>query len=406
MKVLLVNPNRYSESHRVPLGLLSLATVCKQSGYDVHVLDADLLNLEAKQIPNYTDGADAVGITAMTPVFPEAGRIAREIKRECGIPVAIGGVHASIFPEQILNTGLFTAVAVGEGEPLIRDIIEWCVGGNPPRVFNASSHKSQIPVPDYSLIDIKAYRPRYPHGTREPWTCVQTSRGCPYRCTFCSKAVFGKQYRSQPPEIAMQTLTNLAVFYGIKDITFYDDDWSLDSKRAMELCNLMEDLKLTWTCEARVTSVNVPVLVSMKDAGCRLICYGIESGDQSILNLLQKDITLKQIQDAIFITHMAGIETAGYFMLGCPGETKESVRRTLQFAQDLKLCHAQFSVCNPLPGSALYLEYLQAHTVPSYSDARYLGGCDLPVPFASDELPADYILKAVEEGNAIFGGRV
>jgi len=187
--------------------------------------------------------------------------------------------------------------------------------------------------------------------------------------------------------------------HGINDITFYDDEFVIDKRRMMTVCDGIRELDITWTCEARVDQVNAEVLRSMKAAGCRLINYGIESGNQRILDTLRKHTTIGRIREAVESTLEAGIGAAGYFMLGCPGETKESMSETLNFSRDLNLTHAQFSICTPLPGSEMYSQYIENG---GEVIDRYLGGDDCKVAFVSEELSAEDIIQAVNQGNGLF----
>jgi radical SAM superfamily enzyme YgiQ (UPF0313 family) len=175
----------------------------------------------------------------------------------------------------------------------------------------------------------------------------------------------------------------------------------MDKARVIDICTwlLTNRVELLWTCESRVNITNRDMLELMAIAGCRMIYYGIESGNQTILNKLHKAQSLNQVRHAVTVTQAAGIKAAGYFMLGCPGETKETMQQTIDFAKELKLDHAQFSVCSPLPGSMLYKQYISlGYQVPDWSNFKYLGAGDKPM-FTSKELPKEDIENAVREAN-------
>lgn len=401
----------------MPLGLLSVGTVIKNAGHEVEIIDADLLDLTPEQVLPLVKDADIVGLTAMTPSYPEAVAIANLITDAYPKKwTIIGGVHASIFPKQVSDTKLFNAVVVGPGESsilrVLRDIIHH--PDRRPTVYSPIEQKTALGIPnnelfklipDYSLVDVLAYKPRYPHGVRDNWTIASTSRGCPWGCTFCSKAVFGHRYRYMPPGNVIQLLTDLYNDYGIRDITFYDDEFTISADRTNGLCSELFDsgLDITFTCESRIDSILKPALSLslLKDAGCRLIYFGIESGNQSILNTLNKRTTLPQIREAIAMTQDAGIQAAGYFMFGAPGETKETIKETIDFSRSLNLDHAQFSTCSPLPGSKLYDEYVKTHDIHNWQDFQYLSKSS-KVMFTTDELTADYLEKVTEEANAYY----
>jgi len=191
----------------------------------------------------------------------------------------------------------------------------------------------------------------------------------------------------------MQTLVQQ---HGVRDVTFYDDEFTLDGKRVVTLCNLLTaaPLDLTWTCEARVTSLALEGWQLMKAAGCRLVFFGIESGDQGILDTLRKGFTLDDVRRAVATVQSAGIKAAAYFMLGCPGETVQSIYRTLDFAEEIGLDHAQFSVCAPLPGSALWEQYADKDDPTA---GLYLGDGMYPLLVPADM--AHEVMSAVSEGN-------
>lgn len=400
MKIVFVNPNRYAGYAKPPLGLLSVATVCKKTGHSVKILDADLLNLTPYGVAHYAQGADLVGITAMTPLIGEAIAIAKAVKSGSQIPVIIGGVHATIFPQEL--TKAFDAVVCGEGEGSVLNLLADLKGGKLKDIYYAdhSVDYNSLPLPDYSLLDLSAYHPRHPHAAREPWTTVSTSRGCPFACTFCSQAVFGRQYRALSAKRTADLLKMLVKTHGVCDITFYDDEFTIDSWRVYDLCDHIQDLDLTWTCEARADLVSKSILRTMRQAGCRLIYFGIESGNQEVLDGLNKHIRLEQVELAVRQTQEAGIKAAGYFMLGCPGETPQTMQETIDFATGLHLDHAQFSACSPLPGSRLYDQYVKDQ-IPDWSAFQYLS----PSPkflLTNNGLTADDIETAVERANSYW----
>jgi radical SAM superfamily enzyme YgiQ (UPF0313 family) len=185
---------------------------------------------------------------------------------------------------------------------------------------------------------------------------IITSRGCPYRCIFCSKAVFGKKYRGNSPAYIVDEIRFLKERFGVKEIKFYDDVFTLDRKRVVAICMQLKEqgMDIPWTCETRVNLVDEELLRVMRDAGCYMIEYGVESGNQRILNNLKKDISLEQAIKAFKLTHETGIETVAYFMIGSPEETPETIKETIEFAKKLDPDFIQFSTTTPYPGTELY----------------------------------------------------
>lgn len=404
MKILLINPNPLNKWAKPPLGLLSIGTICKKAGHEVAIWDAgiDLRPIDERFLmPSYSWAEnvlgeyDVIGITAMTVQIDRALNIAQFLKKRVDKPLIIGGVHASIFPQQLYDTRLFDAVVVGEGEESILSILNDIKNISP---IYETEKPVAIPILDYSLIDISAYKPRYPHGIRSNWTTAQTSRGCPYSCTFCCN-IFGHKYRYMPVEDVITMLWKLCYEHDVRDITFYDDEFTLNKERVLELCTSMATIKfdLTWSCESRVDMLDMELLEVMKRAGCRLIYLGIESGNQAILDKLNKRISLQQVMEAVSLIRKAGIQAAGYFMLGCPGETKQTMQETIFFASELQLDHAQFSVCSPLPGTALFKENGGNY---NWNEYQYLA--NVPKVICDTELAYEEIEEAVNQSNLVF----
>ncbi|MBI2979877.1 MAG: radical SAM protein [Chloroflexi bacterium] len=229
------------------------------------------------------------------------------------------------------------------------------------KVISTPARKSptdidSLPFLAYHLLPWQKYRPHPPHGRALPFAALVTSRGCPYHCAYCSKPVFGNRFLAQSPERVIAEVSYLKERFGIKEIAFYDDVFTLNKKRAHAIADslVQKGVKLFWTCEARVNLVDKELLRHIRQAGCYAIAYGIESASPEILKTLHKDITLAQVAEAISSSREAGLQTIGYFMLGSPGETPETIKQTIQFARKLKLDFAQFSVTMPFPGTELY----------------------------------------------------
>jgi radical SAM superfamily enzyme YgiQ (UPF0313 family) len=185
-----------------------------------------------------------------------------------------------------------------------------------------------------------------------------TSRGCPYRCIFCDKSIFGSKWRARSPKNVLDEMEQIVKDLKIQSIIIYDDLFTLDKERVKEICQgiLERDLQFEWKCEGRADRVDAEMLSRMKKAGCTLIAYGVESGNQIGLDYLQKGITLSQIRRAFKLTHQAGIKPMAYFILGIPVETFAEGLKTIRFAKELNPDYAQFSILSPYQGTKLYDE--------------------------------------------------
>ena len=359
MKIALINPNINGEYPQPPLGLLSVAASCIQHGDDVMLIDANAHKLPAKKVIEQIECVDMVGITATSLSYPVALELAKDIKSEYHKVLILGGIYATLFPEEIIKDGIFDAVVVGEGEKVM------------PLIKQKGIYKSDVPVDldelpplPYHLLD--GFRPRIAYGKHQPFMPILTARGCPFKCSFCSNPVFGNKYRAMRVDRVMAEINLLRQNYGVKEIKIYDDIFTLDKDRACEISHFIGN-RLAWSCMTRVNMVNRPVLAAMQSGGCYSIAYGLESGDADILKSISKNTTLEQAEQAVRYTKEVGINVIGYFMLGAPGETFETIDKTVNFAIELGLDHAQFSIATALPGSELYNLVPEALRANSYA---------------------------------------
>ena len=415
LKIALVNPNQSAAYSQPPLGLALIAAVLEREGYQVTVLDANALNLQPEAVVPLVSNADIIGLTAMTPTINTAIAIARHLKKAYpDLPIVLGGAHATLLPEETLTTAPEIDIIVrGEGEETIIELLRALeykqplskiagisyrkdgeVVSNPARSRNIDL--DSLPFLAYHLLPWRRYKPHPPHGRSLPFAAIITSRGCPYRCSYCSKPIFGNKFRGQSPERVVEEVAYHKSKFGIKEFAFYDDVFTLNKKRAYAIADeiIRRRLKIHWTCEARVNLVDKELLRHIKHAGCYSIAYGIESGSQEILNTLDKDISLEQVEEAVRLSREVDLQTIGYFMIGSPGESPETIRQTIHFAKKLKLDFAQFSVTTPFPGTKLYNLYLDGRkddNIPWESFVYAGSGGDIAPVFESSLLNRDDI---------------
>ena len=410
LKVSLINPFQYGRYAQPPMGLALLAAVLEKEGYPASVIDANVLRLGPEAVVTLATETDVIGLTAMTPTIGAALSIARYLKQaKPDLTIILGGTHATLLPEETLtNAPEVDIIASGEGERTIVRLLKAIehnqalddipgisyrkdgkVISNPPPAANIDM--DSLPFLAYHMLPWPKYKPHPPHGRAHPFAAIITSRGCPYQCSYCSKPVFGSKFRAQTPKRVVSEISYYQKRFGIKELAFYDDVFTLDTKRAYAVADeiLSAGLKIDWTCETRVNLVDKELLRHMKQAGCYAIAYGLESASPDILSTLSKDITLEQAEAAVRLSQEVGLQTIGYFMLGSPGESPETINQTIQLAKRLKLDFAQFSVTTPFPGTRLYDLYLngkQADNIP-WESFVYAGtnGPVTPV-FTSDQL--------------------
>jgi anaerobic magnesium-protoporphyrin IX monomethyl ester cyclase len=213
----------------------------------------------------------------------------------------------------------------------------------------------RIPFPARAMLPNEQYirygKKKYGYSI----TTVMSTRGCPYRCEFCSNVVFGGSYRERSPENVVDEI-EAALRLGYERISFADDVFTLNCRRVLNVCEEIRrrGLQFQWECLGRVDTLDYSTALEMKRAGCKRIYFGIESGKDQILKLMNKKITTEQARCAVEAAHRAGLETGAFFILFYPGETDETVLSTLRFATSLPLDYLGLSMPYPLPGTALY----------------------------------------------------
>jgi anaerobic magnesium-protoporphyrin IX monomethyl ester cyclase len=378
VKVALISPKWNQMVNSYPsLGLAYLAAALEQHGHEARVYDFGLdpdrpLEQEVQDVLAF--GPSLVGLTSMTSAYHSIAATLDLLRAGTQVPVVIGGPHATVFPERTLRecAGLDYLV-VGEGEETLLELVEVIEGRRDAGTVAGLCYRRDGQVlrnPDRPLIrDLDALPlparhlfqlNRYPLFTRAGgrMLTVLTSRGCPYNCSYCFKGIVGRTYRQRSPENLIAELKTLIATYNIRDFYFIDDLFTLDLKRLERILDLVlaEKLNIRWQCLARVDRVTPEILLKMGRAGCREVHYGIESGNQEILDRVGKRITLEQVRNVVTWTHRAGIRSKGYFMLGLPGDTEETMEQTIQFAAGLDLDDAMFSLTTPFPGTRLWEE--------------------------------------------------
>jgi len=381
MKVLLINPawikrkqNAWNNIASVmpPLGLAWLAAVLEQQGHEAVILDAHAERVGFDQLPQRLGELgtfDLVGITATTPLINNALEIARMVK--IILPqtrVVLGGVHPTVLPAEVLAEKAVDVVVRGEGENTIVDLaaektldeiegISFRIGHdvrhNPDRDLIADL--DSLPMPAYHLLPMDKYYPAAGAAKRLPASSMLATRGCPGRCTFCYR-LFGQKLRVRSGTKVAHEIKFLQDRYGIREICFYDDTFTISKKEVRSFCHALSDLNmnLTWSCFSRVDTVDEDMLTMMKHAGCHQIMYGIESANAAILENIGKRADLNKAEHAVQITKKVGIDVRGAFMLGNPGETLETMKETLALAVRLNPEVAIFNITTPFPGTQMH----------------------------------------------------
>lgn len=362
-----------------PLGLLSLGAVLENNGYEVRVYDSDLLNSDVEQmvetVKNYDP--DFVGIYCNTSNYHRVVNYASNIKKLKNYPICLGGPHPVIEPGEILKNKDIDYIVMGEGELTIIEFLEFLNDKKDLNLVKGLAFRKPdggiainlrrelvqdldtLPMPARHLVEIEKYRPSPHHYKYLPMTTMIVSRGCPFGCLYCaSRNVWGRNYRARSVGKAIEEIKFLIKRYKIRNINFWDDLWGAKPGWTEEFCRRMidEKIKISWSCERRVDTVNLETLNLMKKAGCYSIFYGIESFDQECLDAINKGIKVEQAQKAMELTKKAGIEVRANFILGLPNETPEKVRLMIKKISKINPDYIKFNILTPYPGTALYQE--------------------------------------------------
>lgn len=392
MKVALIGPKWHEMVNSYPsLGLAYLAAIAEREGHEVAVFDMGLrpnkpIPDEVKEIVAWRP--DVIAFTSMTTSFRSVEEAVALLKAALGpqVPIVIGGPHATTLPELTLQNPHIDFLVYGEGEYVFLDWLRQVAAGDARwdkvtglwykdaagQVVNGGERElipdlDELPFPARHLFDLKAYPLYAPTG--EQMLTVLTSRGCPYKCSFCFKGIVGRTYRQRSPENIVAELRQLIDRYGVRNFYFMDDLFTINVKRLEVILDyfIEQDLGVRWRCLARVDRVTPPLLKKMYQAGCRQIHFGIESGNEEILKKTAKHINLDQVRQAIEWTEDAGIMSKGYFILGLPGDTEQTMNETIEFAASLRLSEAMFSIATPMPGTELWEELVHKNPATAYN---------------------------------------
>lgn len=366
-KIIFIEPQppnlHYFSKFMIPrLGVFILGGIMRKRGWEVELFIEEVEKLDWNRIKS----ADIVGISSITSTAPRAYKIADKV-REMGIPVIMGGVHPTILTEEALGHSDF--VIRGEGEnPLIAFIDTWEKKGDFSSVPNLSYKKNdkivhnpignfitnldKIPFPDFSVFKGKDQKTLM----GKTIVAIQTSRGCPFQCSFCSvTAMFGRKYRFRSVENIIQELRQYKSEKNF--LFFYDDNFAANPKQTKELLNAMirEKFKFHWSAQVRVDITKDPELVElMKEAGCYTVYIGFESINPDTLCEMKKSQEIEDMVKGIKIFQNHNIHIHGMFILGFDQDNWKTMKKTVQFARKSRLTSFHFSVLTPFPGTELY----------------------------------------------------
>ncbi len=395
-------------------GLLCLAAVARRAGSAVAVVEASARNLspEAALQEVVAFKPDVVGFTATTSEIVQAADLARRVKMALPqVLTVIGGCHVTALPEDTLRSfPAFDMAVIGEGEETLCEMLQRMSGGERcPAVEGAVVRDGDavrrmgarpliheldsLPLPAWELL---AGFPRDFHpspGRIRRWPCASVvfTRGCPNQCVFCDRSVFGNRCRAYTPAYAVELVRDLHDRHGVRELLIEDDTFVLSKDRVREFCERLigRRIGISWSCLGRADRVDPDLLKLMRKAGCWHISYGVESGDPDILKAMHKRLDVDQIRMAIRWSREAGLRTKGFFIVGFPGETQQSLAKTKALACSLALDDISVMQMTPFPGSELY-EMAERHGIfeRDWRKMNVLNTVFIPHGFSREQLEA------------------
>jgi anaerobic magnesium-protoporphyrin IX monomethyl ester cyclase len=368
-----------------PLGLASLAAVLERDGIEVRIVDCFAHPDDQRVILDTlrTMRPAFVGFSCTTSSFLDGVRLAALARAELpGIRTVFGGPHVSALKEKVLNDHPEVDFAiVGEGEETLPELIR--AGGEgaesiPGLVCRAggeavfTGYRSQgveldsLPFPAYEKLAgyPETYRLPIFNYPRTPNTSCISSRGCPYACSYCDRSVFRRTFRYNSADYLYRHLAYLRERFGIRHINFYDDQFTFHRGRVEAFCRQMIErpLGMTFNCAVRAEHVDAELLRLMKAAGCWMASLGIETGDPELLARHRQNADLEMLAEKIRTIKGAGIRVKGLLMMGLPGESEESIRRSMEYVYSLPIDDFNLAKFTPFPGSPLYETVHEAGT--------------------------------------------
>ncbi len=389
MRVLLIEApyhDLYSQRDKVsfrryfPLGIGYVAAMLRQGGFEpdlfIQPFKADFKQTLAVKLEQFQP--DVVGISTMSPAYPNAVDVARQVKEWRAIPVMMGGCHATASGQEVLMEAPEIDYAIyGEGEQIALDLcrhlahktpaglddvpgIGWREGGRAKRSRPAEpiGEVDTIPFPARDLVDLSFFSPHTHMSVgKKRSTTMLTGRGCPSHCIFCdAHLTMGRKNRAHSPEYVIEEIELLEKQFKMEFVVIEDDTFTVDDARVEKICRMkiQRGLKIEWNCFARSFEMRPDLARLMREAGCRIVNFGVESGNAAVFKAVKKGGSLETIRQAVKACNDAGLRTMASFIVGHPTDTPETIRQTVEFAKEIKPTVAMFFPMVPFPGTAVW----------------------------------------------------
>ncbi len=393
MKVLLINPPYFNSKYKFiglvapPLGIAYMAAVLEQNDIAVEIIDAAALEMSWETLESEIKrvSPQLVAVTALTPTIDKALQTAELAKKTCPqATVVMGGYHPTFNYQEMLEKDYVDLVVMGEGEYTMLELVQTLEEGGdlknvkgiayqdvvtPPRPL--IEDLDELPFPARHLLPMDHYKIL---NMKLHTATLISGRGCPMQCSFCaSAALHGNKLRMRSAQNVVDEMEHLIKDHDAGMIAFMDDTFTLKPSRVAEICDeiIKRDLDTYWGCTARADTLSDELLQKLSDSGCITLFLGVESADQQQLDRVNKQITIDKIRQAFKLSRENDIRTIASVVLGMPGDTKESIERTIKFVRELNPSYALFSLATPYPGTRFYQEAVQDNLIKVKDWSKY-----------------------------------
>jgi radical SAM superfamily enzyme YgiQ (UPF0313 family) len=371
-----------------PYDMISIAAFLREKGFDLKLIDANAnkLNLRTVEKVIKENKPKFVIFSNSTPTIHFDLNIAKICKKlNKKIVTVTFGPHIVSLGKEVLKSCLELDYGiVNEYELTILDILKRKSDKKIKGIFyrirkeiidngkrESLENLDTLPFPAHDLLNLKLYQ--FPYSARKPVAATMTTRGCPNKCIFCQTVLTWKKFKARSCKHVMDEIKFLCNKLKVKEIKFWDDNFTYDEKRVIDLCDeiLKEKLKFGWIVNARVDKISEKMLRKMKKAGCHTICFGVESGDEEVLKSVGKELTLSQIRSGFKLAKKVGLKTLGFFMIGHPKDTKKTINKTINFAKELNPDMASFNIVVPFPGTPLFTIARHKNWIKTFDWSKY-----------------------------------
>ncbi|MCL0078845.1 B12-binding domain-containing radical SAM protein [Dehalococcoidia bacterium] len=406
----------------LPFFLAYATAVLERGGHEVKLIDAIPLAMTEDEFIKQVDSfkPNLLVVETSTPTYARDTNLVKKIRDSLEVRTALCGAHVTALPEEALQNSFIDFVLMGEYEETLLELVSRL---DDPRAYpkiNGIAFKESgeikinprrpliknldwLPYPAWDQLPIDKYDDSF--TKHKPNFQMLASRGCPFRCTFCLEPYvwFGPSFRAHSPRRVVDEMEYVMAKYQPKQIYFDDSTFTVGENRILKLCEEIKSrgIDIPWSCLGSVNTVSKRMLIAMKEAGCEGIKLGIESGSNEMLRQMKKPFNTEQVKKAFQWCHEIGIRTHGTIIIGMPGETKQTIRASIDLASKLKLDSIQFSLAIPFPGTAFFEQAKANNWLTTYEWSKYDGGCG-PVARTEylrvEEIKAEF-LKAVARYN-------